>query len=152
MKNPMDYPNVFRFIINSWPPYLGAAIVVKYIADDWQRIEVGMKLRWYNRNYVKSHFGGSLFSMTDPFYMLMLLRNLGKDYIVWDTAARIKFIQPGRGEVRATFTLDAERLQSIREKAKSSEKLLEKFKVRVVDGEGKTVAVVQKTLYIRKKL
>ncbi len=151
MKNPMDYPNVFRFIINNWPPYLGAAIVVKYIADDWQRIEVGMKLRWYNRNYVKSHFGGSLFSMTDPFYMLMLLRNLGKDYIVWDTAARIKFIQPGRSEVRATFTLDAERLQSIREKAESSEKLLEKFKVRVVDGEGKTVAVVQKTLYIRKK-
>lgn len=151
MKNPMDYPNVFRFIINSWPPYLGAAIVVKYIADDWQRIEVGMKLRWYNRNYVKSHFGGSLFSMTDPFYMLMLLRNLGKDYIVWDTAARIKFIQPGRSEVRATFALDAERLQSIREKAESSEKLLEKFKVRVVDGEGKTVAVVQKTLYIRKK-
>jgi len=148
----MDYPNVFRFIINSWPPYLGAAIVVKYIADDWQRIEVGMKLRWYNRNYVKSHFGGSLFSMTDPFYMLMLLRNLGKDYIVWDTAARIKFIQPGRSEVRATFTLDAERLQSIREKAESSEKLLEKFKVRVVDGEGTTVAVVQKTLYIRKKL
>ena len=149
--DPMDHPRIFRFIMNSWPPYLGACIAVKHIAPDWRTIRVAMKLRWYNCNYVHSHFGGNLFSMTDPFYMLMLLRNLGRDYIIWDTAAKIHFIQPGRGKVSALFTVDEKRLDEIRAKAASGVKLRERFRVDVLDDEGRRVAVVTKTLYIRKK-
>ena len=43
-----------------------------------------MKLSLRNQNYVGSHFGGGLFSMTDPFYMLMLMNVLGSEYLVWD--------------------------------------------------------------------
>lgn len=150
--NPMDHPRIFRMIVNSWPPYLGAAIAVEEIADDWRTIKVAMKLRWYNRNYVHSHFGGSLFSMTDPFYMLMLLRNLGRDYVVWDMAARIQYLKPGRGTVRAVFSLTSDRLDEIREKAESGNKVTEIFLVDVVDAQGERVANVKKTLYIRKKL
>lgn len=149
--DPMDHPRIFRLIMNSWPPYLGAGITVEAIESDWRTIAVAMKLHWYNRNYVNSHFGGNLFSMTDPFYMLMLLRNLGSDYIVWDTAAKIKFLKPGRGKVSALFSLDLTRLDEIRQKAASGEKLLERFRVDVLDEEGIRVAAVTKTLYIRKK-
>lgn len=149
--DPMDHPRIFRLITNSWPPYLGAGIDVEDISRDWRTIRVVMKLRWYNRNYVNSHFGGNLFSMTDPFYMLMLIRNLGRDYIVWDTAAKINYLQPGRGKVSANFTLDEKRLDEIRTKAASGEKLLERFRVDVLDEEGARVAAVTKTLYIRKK-
>jgi acyl-coenzyme A thioesterase PaaI-like protein len=148
----MDHPRIFRMIVNSWPPYLGAAIAVEEIAHDWRTIRVAMKLRWYNRNYVNSHFGGSLFSMTDPFYMLMLLRNLGREYVVWDMAARIQYLKPGRGKVSAFFSLDPERLDDIRQKAESGQKVTEIFLVDVVDGRGEKVASVKKTLYIRKKL
>ncbi|GEM_PF-50218 len=148
---PMDHPRIFKMIVNSWPPYLGAAIAVEEIARDWRTIRVAMKLRWYNRNYVNSHFGGSLFSMTDPFYMLMLIRNLGRDYVVWDMAARIQYLKPGRGKVRAVFSLDAERLDDIRGKAESGQKLTEIFLVDVIDAQGEKVATVKKTLYIRKK-
>lgn len=150
--NPMDHPRIFRMIVNSWPPYLGAAIAVEEIAHDWRTIRVAMKLRWYNRNYVNSHFGGSLFSMTDPFYMLMLLRNLGREYVVWDMAARIQYLKPGRGKVSAVFFIDSERLDDIRQKAESGRKATEIFFVDVVDGRGEKVASVKKTLYIRKKL
>lgn len=149
--DPMDHPRIFRFIMNSWPPYLGAGIAVEEISRDWRTIRVAMKLRWYNRNYVNSHFGGNLFSMTDPFYMLMLIRNLGWQYIVWDTSAKIKFIKPGRGMVSALFTLDEDRLDAIRLKAASGEKLLERFRIDVLDEEGARVARVTKTLYIKKK-
>jgi acyl-coenzyme A thioesterase PaaI-like protein len=148
---PMANPRLFRFIVNIWPPYLGAAIRVTEIASDWKTIRVAMKLHWYNRNYVKSHFGGSLFAMTDPFYMLMLLRNLGGDYVVWDMAAHIHFLCPGRGTVSAVFHLDGERLAEIRAKAESGEKVTEIFYVEVVDELGEKVAAVKKTLYIRKK-
>ncbi len=147
----MDHPRIARLIFNIYPPYLGAGIAVEEISSDWRNLRVAMKLRWYNRNYVNSHFGGNLFSMTDPFYMLMLIRNLGSGYMVWDMAAKIQFLQPGRGRVSAVFRLDAERLDAIRCKADSGEKLLEVFLVDVMDDQGQKVATVKKTLYIRKK-
>jgi acyl-coenzyme A thioesterase PaaI-like protein len=149
--HPMAHPRLFRFIVNAWPPYLGAAIRVTEIASDWSTIRVAMKLHWYNRNYVKSHFGGSLFAMTDPFYMLMLLRNLGGDYVVWDMAAHIHFLRPGGGTVSADFHLDGQRLAEIRAKAASGEKVTEIFYVEVVDEAGEKIAAIKKTLYIRKK-
>ena len=72
-----------RMLMNIWAPFLGAGIRVKRLGPDWKEIDVEMKLRWWNANYVGTHYGGSLYSMTDPFFMLMLIENLGKDYIVW---------------------------------------------------------------------
>jgi hypothetical protein len=86
-----------------WPPFFGAGIRIREISDDFTYVRVEMKLRFWNRNYVGTHFGGSLYSMVDPFYMLMLIENLGRDYIVWDKSASIRFLKPGRGRVSAEF-------------------------------------------------
>ena len=84
---------------------------VKRLQPDWKAIDVEMKLRFWNRNYVGTHFGGSLYSMTDPFYMLMLIENLGRDYIVWDKSAAIRFKRPGRGKMLAAFRLSDEQIE-----------------------------------------
>src|SRR5438445_11192541 len=73
-----------------------------------------MRLTLWNKNYVGVHFGGSLFSMTDPFYMLMLAANLGDEFVVWDKAASIRYRKPGKGRVRAEFRLTGEKLAEIR--------------------------------------
>ena len=88
-------------LINLWPPFLGAGIRVTRIAPGWREVDVEMKLRRWNRNYVGTHYGGSLYSMADPFFMLMLIENLGREYIVWDKSASIRFRKPGKGVVRA---------------------------------------------------
>ena len=88
-----------RWFMNLWFPFLGAGIRVTRLQSDWKAIDVEMKLRSWNSNYVGTHYGGSLYSMTDPFYMLMLIENLGRDYIVWDKAATIRFRKPGKGKV-----------------------------------------------------
>ena len=149
--NPMAHPRLFRLVLNSWPPYLGAGVCIEEISEDWRKIRVGMKLRWYNKNYLRSHFGGSLFSMTDPFFVLMLMANLGDDYIVWDSSSKIQFIQPGRGRVTASFVIDQAKLDELRETATSGKKMLEKFRVDIVDANNSPVARVHKTIYIRKK-
>ncbi len=149
--NPMAYPRLFRLVLNCWPPYLGAGVCIEEISEDWRKIRVGMKLRWYNKNYLRSHFGGSLFSMTDPFFVLMLMANLGKDYIVWDSSSKIQFIQPGRGRVTASFVIDEAKLDELREAATSGKKMLEKFRLDIVDANNSPVARVHKTIYIRKK-
>ena len=92
---------MLRRLMNLWPPFLFSGIRVTHLADDWREAEVEMRLRWYNRNWVGVHFGGSLFAMTDPFYMLLLIHLLGPDHVVWDKAAAIDFVRPGRGRVRA---------------------------------------------------
>ena len=135
-----------------WGPYFGAGIRVKAITKDYRVIVTAMKLRWYNKTRViGTQYGGSLFSMTDPFYMVMLLKNLGPDYIVWDRAASIEFVKPGRGEVMARFELTEEKIREIVERASSGQPHFAQFKVDVVDLDGGVVARVDKTIYIRKK-
>lgn len=134
--------------INAWPPFLGAGIQVTRMGS--KAIDVEMKLRFWNRNYVGTHFGGSLYSMTDPFFMLMLLDNLGPEYLVWDKAATIRFKKPGRGKVRAEFRLSDEQIDEIR-RAAANGKTEPTFVVQVKDESGEVVAEVEKVLWVKRK-
>ena len=144
-------PRLIRWGINLWPPFLGAGIRVRHIAPDWSEVRVELRQGLLNRNAVGTHYGGSLFSMTDPFYALMLLHHLGERYLIWDQAASIDFVAPGRGTVRAIFQLTAEVVESIRARAQSGAKVLPEFDVEISDGAGALVARVHKTLYVRLK-
>ena len=137
--------------VNLWPPFLGAGIRVKHIAPDMKAINVEMKLRWWNANYVGTHFGGSLFAMTDAFYMLMLMANLGREYVVWDKAATIRYRKPGRSSVRAEFRITDAQLDDIRAQLKTLPKYEPAFKVEVKDEEGTVIAEVEKLLHVRRK-
>lgn len=144
-------PKALLRILNLYGPYLGAGIRVDYISADWKQLQVSMKLRWYNRNIVGTHFGGSLYSMVDPHLMLMLLKLLGDRYIIWDKSAKIDFVRPGKGRVHAHFEITDETLNTIKEQVQIKTKYLPEFKIRVLDEEHKTVAKITKILYVRRK-
>lgn len=110
-----------------------------------------MVLRFYNRNAVGTQFGGSLYAMTDPFYMLMLMQIMGRDYLVWDKAAAIEFVAPGMGTVYASFVIDDATVALIRQKTADGSAYFPEFTVDVMDGQGTLIARVRKTLYVRKK-
>ena len=142
-----------RTFLNIYPPFLAAGIRVRRLTSDWTEIDVEMKLRWWNRNYVGTHYGGSLYSMTDPFFALMLIENLGKDYIVWDKSASIRFKKPGRGTVSASFRLSEKQIREIKQALNSQEKekIERVFTVEVKDESGSVVAQIEKLLHIRRK-
>ncbi|ATP29659.1 tetrameric acyl-CoA thioesterase [Chromobacterium violaceum] len=142
---------LIKLLFNLWPPFLGAGIRVHKLSHDFRQAEVRLKLGLGNRNYVGTHFGGSLYAMTDPFYMLMLLRQLGGDYYVWDKAGRIDYVKPGRGVVRALFHLSDEQLADIRERTAGGDKHLPEMTVEIRDADDELVATVHKTLYVRRK-
>ena len=142
---------IFKVGMSLWPPFLGAGIRVKHIAADYKEVVVSMKLRWYNRNYVGTHFGGSLAAMTDPFYMLMLIHILGSEYIVWDKTSTIDFIAPGRGTVTARFSLKDEQITEIKENTATGDAYLPEFSVDIVNESREVIATVKKILYVRKK-
>ena len=141
---------VLRQIMNFYPPFIGAGIRATKLSKDFRYAKIDMPLTWYNRNYVGSHFGGSLYSMTDPFYMLLLLNTLGKDFVVWDQAASIRYVAPGRGCVTAEFHLADSLIESLREMLPEEKRVFD-LPVDVKDRSGNVVAQVTKTLYVKRK-
>lgn len=153
MTTPLLYrhPRLFRWALTWFPPYWGSGIRVVEVAPDFGRIMVEMRATKLNRNAFGTHFGGSLYAMCDPFYCLILAARLGPDYVVWDKAAHIEFVKPGRGTVRAVFDWSEAQLAALREQAQSGTKLLPERSLAVTDSDGDVVATVHKTLYVRLK-
>lgn len=144
-------PRKLKFLLNIYPPYLGAGIGVTHISDDWKSLTVVLKKRWYNRNAVGTHFGGNLYSMADPHLMLMLMQLLGRDYIIWDQKASIEYIKAGRTHVTANISISDADILLIKEKTSNGEKYLPEFTIEIENEAGELVAKVRKVLYVRKK-
>jgi acyl-coenzyme A thioesterase PaaI-like protein len=137
--------------IGWWPPLFGTGIKVIRLDKDLRAVDVEMRLTRWNRNYMGVHFGGSLFSMTDPFYMIMLATNLGREYVVWDKSASIRYKKPGKGRVRAEFRLSEERLAEIQATLEVEGWYDARFVVEVKDEGGGVVAEVERVIYCAKK-
>lgn len=150
-KNVLKDPRLLRLGMNVWPPFLGAGIAVEKLDRDFRYVRVALKPTLFNRNYVGTHFGGSLFAMTDPFFMLMLIRNMGERYYVWDRSARIEFIAPGKGKVVADMRITDDDLRMMREATAAGEKFERDFLADVIDENGVLVAKVTKRIYARLK-
>ncbi len=138
-------------LINYYPPLIGAGIRVVDHNEESTRIVVEMKLTWWNKNVVGTQFGGSLYMMTDPFFMAILMINLGPDYIVWDKSAAIRFLKPGRGRVRAVFEIAPDEIAQIKAAADDGPKVEPVFTVDITDDAGQVIAQVTKELYVRRK-
>lgn len=151
MRNVAVSPRTTRWLLNLWPPFIGAGIHVEYLAADWSEARVRMRQWLHNTNIFGTHFGGSLFAMTDPFFALLMLHRLGRDYVVWDKASSIDYRLPARGTVRAVFTMDEAQVEAARQATADGGKYEPRFSVPIVDSRGDVVASVEKVLYIRRK-
>jgi len=144
-------PKLLKRMLNLYPPYLGAGIKVTYISEDWKELHVSMSLRWFNRNAVGTHFGGSLYSMIDPHLMLLLMQLLGKEYLVWDKSADIEFVKASKKKVTSVLKVSNADLKVIRRSTINGEKYFSNFIVEIWDEDDDLVAKVKKTIYVRRK-
>lgn len=142
---------VFRWGFNFFPAYRGTGGRLTYIADDWHEVKVRLPLNWRTRNYVGTIYGGSIYASIDPIYMLMLMNILGKEYIVWDKSASIRFRKPGRATLFADFNLSSEEIDEIKRLAETAKSVDRIYNVELKDKEGLVHARIEKTLYIAKK-
>ncbi len=143
--------STFRRVLNVWPPFFFNSIRVQSISADYSEVKVVLRLRPWNRNYVRSQFGGNLFAMTDPFWMLLVMHQLGNDYFVWDKTGAIDFVAPGREDVYAHFKLDPAVVDQLRAEAADGSKVLHWFETDVVTASGEVIARVRKQVYVRLK-
>ena len=144
-------PKLLKWMLNLYPLYLGAGIKVTYISEDWKELHVSMSLRWFNRNAVGTHFGGSLYSMIDPHLMLLLMQLLGKEYLVWDKSADIEFVKASKKKVTSVLKVSNADLKVIRRSTINGEKYFSNFIVEIRDEDDDLVAKIKKTIYVRRK-
>ncbi|MFK4761992.1 PaaI family thioesterase [Microbacterium sp. ZW T5_45] len=134
-----------------WIPNLFSGIRVRRFADDWTTATVELHVNVFTRNYVKTAFGGSMSAMTDPYFFMLVMHQLGRDYVVWDTKGEIEFLKPCRGVLTAEFVVSRERAAEIRQRAQGGAKVLEWFETIITDRDGDVVAKVRREVYIREK-
>ena len=120
-------------------------------SEDFTRFEVQLRQTWYNRNLFGTHFGGALYAMCDPFYVFILTMNLGRDYIVWDQSAGIRFIKPASGTITGVFELERARIEEIRREVDELGKNRYHFEADLTNEAGEAVARVSKEIYVRAK-
>lgn len=150
MLYPMKQFQVPLRFMNLYPPFLGAGIRVKEVSSACDRVVVEMKLRWWNANFARTHFGGSLYMMIDPFYALMLKHQLGPGYVVWDREAIIQFRAPGRSKVTAVFDLAQETVAGYRAEIDDRGRLDVTLPIEIHDSTGALIAQASKVVYARR--
>lgn len=150
MKHEKKFKKLIR-AINWYPPYFFSGIKVIDYSEDYRMFKVRLKLSWYNRNLIGTAFGGSLYSMCDPFFMFILIANLGSEYIIWDKYAHIEFVKPGKGTVFATFSLSSEQIEEVKLKVDELGKYIFEFPCEVVDNSGVVISTLKKGVYVRRK-
>jgi hypothetical protein len=138
-------------LLNFYPPFLGSGIHITHVSEDLLTVEARMKLHWWNRNAVGTHFGGSLYALCDPFYMLILMEQMGSNYIIWDKTATIRFKRPGRSTVTARFHISPQRVEDIRTEIDKVGRKDYTFNTQVLGLEGEVIAEVEKLVYVRRK-
>ena len=142
----------FKNAVSLYPPFFAAGIKVTKVNPDFRLIETTLKAKWYNRNLFNTHFGGSLYAMTDPFHVVMLQKNLGDQYLIWDIGAEIKFDVATAKPISALFELTKKEIEEVKLQLSSTRKILRNYHIVIKEIEtGRSIASVKKTIYIRKK-
>ena len=144
-------PKAVVRLISYWPPLLFSGIKVVDFSDDLSFVRVRLKSRFWNKNFFGTHYGGSLFSMCDPFYLFMLLQHLNKEHIVWDLRSDIHFISAVGEPVFAEFRIEKAEIDNIRQQALENYKVTPSFSTHITTASNMLVAKVTKTIYIRRK-
>ena len=147
----MKRATLLRWKFNLFPAYRGTGAKVAYISDDLREVRIRLPLSWRTRNAVRTIFGGSMYGAVDPIYMIMLMYALGRDYVVWDKSATIRFRKPGRTTLHATFKIDDAELEAVRAATAGGQPIDRTYTVQLVDGDGVVHADVEKVIYIRRK-
>lgn len=144
-------PQGLRRLLNVWPPFLAAGVRVTQIQPGFTGATVVLRVRAWNANYFGTAFGGTLFAMSDPFWVLLLINRLGKDYSVLDAKAEIEFLAMGRGDLSTTFEVPQALVEQLRAEARDGRKVLHWLENEVVDADGAVVARVRKQVYVRQR-
>ncbi len=139
----------FRCLLNVWLAIAGTGVTVTYIADDFTEMRTRLRLGVRTFNAFGTIFGGSLYASTDPCYTLLLVKQLGPEYVVWDKSATIRFVKPAASTVYGHFLVSPSEASETKALADAEGSCTRTYSVDLVDGD--VCATIEKTVYVARK-
>jgi hypothetical protein len=118
------------------------------MSEDMFKVIVEIPLSYKNRNYVGTIFGGSLFSATDPVYMMQLIHILGNEYVIWDKSATIHYRKPATEKAIALFEFKKEEIEQIIQNVKRQKEIAWKKELVITNTKGDIFCLLERELYI----
>jgi acyl-coenzyme A thioesterase PaaI-like protein len=140
-----------RWGFNVWPCIWCSGGKVEFIAGDFTELHVSITLNIRTRNRVGTVYGGSIYSSVDPYFMLMFMQILGKDYVVWDKAASVKFVRPILKQVKCRFLITDALVQEVKQHVAAQGEYIFHLPLQYEDEKGAVYAVFNKTIYAADK-
>ena len=150
-KKESSYSAWYRRSINFWPCIWCSGGWITFVSGDFQELHVRLKLGIRTRNRVGTIYGGSIYSSVDPYFMLMLMQILGKDYVVWDKGASVKFIRPITDPVKCRFLISNELVETVKAQIAANGQYVFELPLQYEDDNGKVYATFIKTVYTASK-
>ncbi len=142
---------IYKHGFNWSPMYRRSTGKIIEVSNDLHYVKVKIPISIKNRNYVGSIFGGSLFSATDPIYMIQLMNILKEDYIVWDKDASIKYKRPAKENVYAEFSFSQDEINEIKSQVANNGEFNLVKTLNLVNKQNVVFAEISKTIYIANK-
>ncbi|MBL7778184.1 MAG: DUF4442 domain-containing protein [Chitinophagales bacterium] len=140
-----------RWAFNWWPCIWCTGGKVEFIAADYKELHVSIKLNIRTRNRVGTVYGGSIYSSVDPYFMLLLMEVLGKNYVVWDKGASMKFVRPITEKVKCRFLITDDLVEELKQRVAENGEHSFDLPLQYEDDNGKVYAVFTKQLYVASK-
>ncbi len=92
-----------------------------------------------------------MYDSIDPIYMVMLIKILVPEYIVWDKVASIRFKKPGTDTLFAKFVITDEEINTTMAALTTLPSVERVYHAELIDAEGVVHAAIDKTMYIKRK-
>lgn len=150
-KEESRQSRLWRFGVNVWPCIWCTGSAVQFVSGDFKELHLRLKLNIRTRNRVGTVFGGSMYSSVDPYFMLMFMQVLGKDYVVWDKAASMKFVRPVTGTIKTRFLISDELVKDVKHHIELRGEYTFDLPLHYEDEQGKVYATFTKTIYAADK-
>jgi hypothetical protein len=147
----VDKSTLFKVLFNWSPMYRRSCGKIIHVSKDLHTVRIKIPLSYKNKNYVGSIFGGSLFSATDPIYMIQLMQILGKDYVVWDKSSVIRFRKPAFSMAYADFHFTSDEIAEIQQKVAEENEVHYVKKLMITNANQEVFTELEKTIYISSK-
>ena len=136
-----------RWAFNFWPCIWCTGSRVEFIAGDFKELHVSIKLNIRTRNRVGTVYGGSIYSSVDPYFMLLFMEILGRDYVVWDKGASMKFVRPIVDKVKCRFLINDELVAEVKQKIAENGEYTFDLPLKYEDDNGTVYATFTKQVY-----
>lgn len=142
---------MWRFGVNVWPCIWCTGSRVRFVSSDFKELHLTLTLNIRTRNRVGTVFGGSIYSSVDPYFMLMFMQILGKNFVVWDKAAAFKFVRPVSGPIKCRFLISDELVADVKHHIELRGEYTFDLPLHYEDNDGKVYATFTKTIYAADK-